>query len=553
MTIIQIPFDEELLPARILRFGRFTCMYEHGRIRNLKAGDVELIRMIYFAVRDKNWRTPAYTIENESIDLLDNGFRISYMAYHSLDDILYRSRVAIATTESSITFSVNGESLSNFRRNRIGICVLHPIKECRGKDVIIERPDGTRYESKFPDLVNPHQPFKEIKNMHCRIGSDVSVALDFEGDMFETEDQRNWADSSYKTYSTPLDIPFPVEVSKGDSVEQKVHLNLTSHITSIPAKSRFPGEKKVVFPTIGYCAGDKLSESDIKLLSELPFDHYRVDLSLHDAHWRGRLDDGISDAIKLKTALELVVCFDDNNQTELGKFIAAVKQDRSIIGSILLLHPERPTTANDILKTTYPRIKEDCPNIDVGYGTNGFFADLNRNRPTEESSFDFVSFAMTPQVHASDTRSVVENLENQHDLIQTAKSFSRGRKIHISPITFKIRTASKDDNGKAADHDPRQHSSLGALFTLQTIKNLCDADRLTFYDVKGYRGILRQAKAEDQSPTFKLLRTIKHFGPKWIIQQDGQETPLADLILENEHGERLTFDCTEGRRKTRVQ
>ena len=32
------------------------------------------------------------------------------------------------------------------------------------------------------------------------------------GDVFEIEDQRNWTDGSFKTYSTPLSLPFPVPV-----------------------------------------------------------------------------------------------------------------------------------------------------------------------------------------------------------------------------------------------------------------------------------------------------------------------------------------------------
>ena len=32
------------------------------------------------------------------------------------------------------------------------------------------------------------------------------IVIRFEGDLFEMEDQRNWTDASYKTYSTPLRI-----------------------------------------------------------------------------------------------------------------------------------------------------------------------------------------------------------------------------------------------------------------------------------------------------------------------------------------------------------
>lgn len=45
--------------------------------------------------------------------------------------------------------------------------------------------------------------------------------------MFETEDQRNWTDASFKTYGTPLDRPFPVAVSPGEEVHQRVRLVIT--------------------------------------------------------------------------------------------------------------------------------------------------------------------------------------------------------------------------------------------------------------------------------------------------------------------------------------
>ncbi len=41
------------------------------------------------------------------------------------------------------------------------------------------------------------------------------------------EDQRNWTDASYKTYSTPLALPFPVEIRAGETVEQTVTLWVT--------------------------------------------------------------------------------------------------------------------------------------------------------------------------------------------------------------------------------------------------------------------------------------------------------------------------------------
>ena len=84
----------------------------------------------------------------------------------------------------------------------------------------------------------------------------MDAVLTFEGDVFETEDQRNWTDASYKTYSRPLEQPFPYFVNKGDSIEQKVSLKLT---TAKNLKQQFIGtvlpgaELKFPFPRIGYC------------------------------------------------------------------------------------------------------------------------------------------------------------------------------------------------------------------------------------------------------------------------------------------------------------
>ena len=36
-----------------------------------------------------------------------------------------------------------------------------------------------------------------------------------EGDAFEMEDQRNWADASFKTYVRPLSKPRPYVIAKG--------------------------------------------------------------------------------------------------------------------------------------------------------------------------------------------------------------------------------------------------------------------------------------------------------------------------------------------------
>ena len=49
------------------------------------------------------------------------------------------------------------------------------------------------------------------------------------------EDQRNWTDASYKTYSTPLRLPYPVEIQEGDRVWQRVTIEARGGEAAVPA------------------------------------------------------------------------------------------------------------------------------------------------------------------------------------------------------------------------------------------------------------------------------------------------------------------------------
>jgi hypothetical protein len=65
MRNIDLPFDVTLPPITHLKAGLITCVYEEGKLRYIKKGAAEILRMIYVAVRDKNWVTIPHKIEEE--------------------------------------------------------------------------------------------------------------------------------------------------------------------------------------------------------------------------------------------------------------------------------------------------------------------------------------------------------------------------------------------------------------------------------------------------------------------------------------------------------
>ncbi|MCK5738862.1 hypothetical protein KAH55_06760, partial [bacterium] len=111
-----------------LHAGSLSVQYENGSIRAIKSGQVEVLRMIYSAVRDHNWGTVEPIIHDEKIEKFADSFRIHYMADYEQNDIAFEAEYTITGSADGIRFALRGTALSSFNKNRIGFCILHPIK-----------------------------------------------------------------------------------------------------------------------------------------------------------------------------------------------------------------------------------------------------------------------------------------------------------------------------------------------------------------------------------------------------------------------------------------
>jgi hypothetical protein len=535
MKTIQLPFDIALAPITHLRAGALTCIYEEGKLRYIKKGEFEILRMIYVAVRDKNWTTVPYKIEEEKIQIKDKSFLISYTALHEFGEIRFKSFTEIKGAEDgTISFYFKGEALSAFQRNRIGLCVLHPIKECAGNKATVISPAGSSYEGLFPKQVSPHQPFKNIRQLKWTVDGQIDAEVFFEGDIFETEDQRNWSDNSYKTYSTPLEILYPVLVKKGDRVEQKVILQISDQEAKPNNSPTISQENKIPFPKIGYARSrEPLTDAQIALLQKIPFDHYRITLRLNEEDWKEGWLLAVAEAKKLATKIELVVFFNKNSEEEINQLSETLQPFKTFIQSLLVLRVGKEISSPDLLRGAYAIIKKTFVDVKLGYGTETNFVEVNRNRP-ENVPYDFVNFGLNPQLHASDTRTIIENRQAQKYLLDTAKQFSNGKEIYVSPITF---------NNKNDPNDDRLHTSFGAIWTLNTLRNSSGANSLTLYETKGRNGLLKQDSRQEnvftETEVYKLLCEIKSFNPKWVIINNDER---KQFIVENENGERLVIN-----------
>lgn len=521
--IKQTGITDEEHDELLLNAGQLRICFSNGALRYISAGNNELLRMIYAAVRDRNWLTVVPLIKDQKIEKNENSCRISFGCIYQNGEINFSADYIIEGREdNSIVFTMEGRALESFEKNRIGLCVLHPLDGCTGINCVIGHSDGSLEQSVFPEEISPHQVFRDIKSMKW-ITNETLCRLDFEGDVFETEDQRNWTDASFKTYSTPLSIPFPVIVEKGTRIYQKVMFRIEGCSDSSDNRAErtivrlFP-EEFFRLPSIGICQSSRsqpMTPNETKIIRSLRFDHYRVDLHLYKSGWQFKAEQGSRESFDLGYQLELALFFDDNIHQEVNNFTDWYSRRRLPVASILLFHKSLPSTPDNLAKEIIPILRRVNPDVKIATGTNANFAQLNRNKPGEIGN-DSICYSIHPQEHASDNLTLVENLEAQKYSIVNAHRFAGEKGIFISPVNIQRRfNANKtfiEIPYSGLEIPPRVDSRLmslfGACWTAISLKYLCESgsESITYYETVGEAGIFQgelDSKWPKQFPAVK--------------------------------------------------
>jgi hypothetical protein len=476
-----------------------------GGLRWLTYGPHEVLRGIYGAVRDRNWGTVPPRIEQLSIERGHDDFRVELVADCQRDDIDYRWHgTIVGTADSVVRYRFSGNARSTFLRNRIGLCVLHPIRECAGQPCKVLHIDGTNEQGEFPLQILGRQPFTRIAALRHHVTAEVDAEVRFEGDTFETEDQRNWTDASFKTYGTPLALPFPVEVHPGDTVEQEVIVRLVGN-----ARTLTPTRPRVVSITIGealklprvgfshpgrYAA---LDDAEIARLATLRPGHIRVEVWLDEPGYMDDLKIAADDARRLDAPLQVVVILDDRPELELNRMLNGLRAlSANVAECVVLDHGE--VASDRVVKLFRARLSEIGMASRIGVGTIGNFAELNRNRPPA-GVCDFLTYAVNPQAHAFDDATIVENLAGQAETARTANAFAGKAAVQVGPIRLKQRLPTRAKPSRCGpltaipdDADSRQTSTFLAGWTLGSIAALSreGAAAVTYFDLTGCGGIV---------------------------------------------------------------
>jgi hypothetical protein len=509
-------------------------------LRYIRVGQHEVLRGINAPIRNENWATIAPKVSNLKVEQRDDSFQVTFDVACQRGDIDFRWKGTISGSDKGeIQFTFDGEARTAFKKNRIGFCVLHG-PSAAGQAWVLETADGKKSRGRFPKHISPHQPAKNLKAITHEVAKGIHARIAFEGDIFEMEDQRNWTDASFKTYCTPLDIPYPVQLNKGTKISQKISISIDGDLPDATLSSDTTvltlTKTKSALPLLGVQVSsevDDLTSGQTQRLKALNLDHLRIDLALSDKSFVRNLRRAASQAKALGASLQISLGLGES--PDFATLVHEVKKLQPPVSFWLVRggDPAHYSTARKHLQPVAGNAK-----IGVTRVTN--FVDLNRARP-EDKSIEAVGFAINPQIHAFDNSSILETLPIHADAVNSTRGFSGKRPLVIGPITMAPQLLDGVDlpggppmgGPFPTSVDPRQTEPLTAVWTLGSLKYLADAGThsATFFETIGWAGIM---DADDVSsrpkdfpsrpgelfPVYHLLREIGEFKGGSVRQVD---------------------------------
>ena len=486
------------IPERIeLTAGPVSATLESGALRWIRYNGTETLRGIAYLVRDRNWNTASPQLSNLTVQQTGAGFRVTFDALcRTSDGELPWSAEIIGESDGALRFTGTASPASDFLTNRTGFVLLHPLEGVAGCAVEVTHVDGTRRQTRFPQLVDPEQCFFDLRAISHEVVPGVRATCRMEGDAWEMEDHRNWLDASFKTYVRPLALPHPYALKAGSRITQTVTLSFAG-LAPVAARRNADSSVEVTLgrrcegrmPAIGLRAPLQWMDPAVEV-SELirqagpQLINGRIDARAGHGVKEIRQFGDLAAAAGAGLALEVVVPCRRDPSLELTEFAgqlceAGVRPESIALAAAedrIRLEPGAPPPPLALLGEIHRAARAALPDAVIGGGSFGFFTELNRNWPPI-GLLDFIAHMVCSVVHAADDRAMMENLESFEHIARTVRAFA-GKlpyRLIASSIGLDVNpygeSAANPDNGRSTmvRMDPRHRSLFGAAWTLASI------------------------------------------------------------------------------------
>ena len=494
--------------------GSATLTIVDGTVRWISAAGVETVRGIYGAVRDLNWATiqPLFTTYEGDVegDAFEVHFRAECVREASSIDVVWQGTIT-GTSDGTVRFVFDGLCRSAFMTPRIGLCVLHPPR-LAGLATTVETLFGT-LEARFPDLITQYMPFSNMVSIRHDAGSLHETIVNFEGDVFETEDQRAFTDASYKTFSRPLEMPRPFKVEAGTVIRQVVtvrHPLAAGQSRVATGGTGGPARAAVVdvgaatgstFPSIGSCQPPATLLPDPRVMDAVR--------AIGLAHLRASIDvasDGAIDAIDRAAAAAAdagaaldVLLVGSASDPAIDGLVQRLAGTGTPVARIMAVDPAGNTTTAALAERV--RAATHSAGLDAPFvgGSRAYLYQLV-SRGVPGDLVDAVCFPTNPQVHAFDEASMAETIEALDAGVRTASALAGGKPVVVGPVS--LRPLFNPDlvgpepppppGGLPWRYDQRQVGEFAAAWTLGSVAAFAAAGvtALTLHEAAGWGGLV---------------------------------------------------------------
>jgi hypothetical protein len=544
--------EAEEHPVR-LTAGRLSADLANGNLRTIRYDGVEVLRAVSYLVRDRDWGTYSPAIRDLFVEQAKDSFSVRYVARcEGPDGSSLAVSVGIVATEHELAFEAAALSPGGFETNRCGFCILHPIVGIAGRPAKVEHVDGRVVETRFPDRIDPWQPFKDMRAITHQVVPGVSAECRMEGDTFEMEDQRNWSDASYKTYVRPLALPWPYRIAANEPVRQRIVLSLKDTrsgqtVTGGAAAGNIrlePGEQGGTMPAIGLIVTPEEARAVLAardLLCEIAPQELLFHFDPDAGHGTQALKDFAAVAALHRggSTLEIALPCRQAPAAETAE-IARQMQAAGLRPDAILISPsvDRQSTPPGSkwpecppLEEVYAAAHEAFAGIRIGGGMLSYFTELNRKRVPADR-LGFVSHCTNPIVHAADDLSVMQTLEALPFITGSVRAIYGDKPYRIGPSTIPMRqnpygsrTMDNPAGGRIpmANRDPRHNGRFAEAFALGYAIRVLDANLecLTLAALTGPFGLVAgKGEPAAEGSTRPIFNTVKLLsglaGSSWL-------------------------------------
>jgi hypothetical protein len=518
-------------PARAWRAGAWSLELRDDELADIAYDGVVLLRAVRAVVRDRNWDTAATLVD--AVGETDTELELHVRSAGFGSSFTGIVRVAAAARELVVECDLR--SADDFETNRTGLVVLHP-PSLAGTDLEVTTASG-RERSRFPEAISPHQPVLDIAGLAWQQAG-LDVRLDLEGDVFEMEDQRNWTDASFKTYSRPLALPFPYPIAAGEHVRQTFRLTVQgarAEPSAPPAVDRIElCASGVPFPRIGTSASAAPDPAPPGADAAGPL---LLELDLATANWRAALDR----AARAGSELDVRFVLDGEHPDALNDAASALAGLPVLRVTAFQADGEaRHVSDRPAIDGLRAALRDAGVDARVVGGARSHFTQLNREHHRLPDDLAGVVFSITPLFHSLSTEQLVESVAVQRLVAEQAVVLADGAPVHIGPVTLRPHL-----NDVATTPPPMpEHDDLRAGYGVQ----LLDADdpRQSSPELAAWTVASAAALAV---PGVATLSYFEEWGPRGIRSADGVDLPVAaaiEALRGLEGGELLTGGSPDG-------